>query len=667
MKCGHPCQKYCHGYDCNQQKCKKIVTELNPNCKLGIHECFKKCYEEFGRCEEIVDKELKCKHIIKCECYKDIKMIICNQKCEKKLPCNHIKKECICSQNINEIKCTEICNKKLPCGHLCQGLCYKCLKGTLHAKCSVICGRMLPCGHICKQKCSSQCLCSENCQNECPHSNCPKKCCEICIECKDNCLMGCNHSKCDKKCYEFCSRKPCEKRCEKLMKCGHQCYGLCGERCPEVCRICNPNEECFVNDFFYGIELDDECLLYKTKCEHIFDFKKFDKYMTMKPNKNIQMYTCPQCKSLLIWEPRYQNLIKNIFIDIQRIKTMSIDKNLGKDDKTFYLKSKKLVEEILNKTFRPKEKTDILINDKKTEQKINVFELLPKKNMLSNQRLFEYDHYDLEKKLPIIYNLCKNEFKDENDFNSRIITTYNLLTLAEKFIGIEYYFYVIKSKKLEKKEKKFLETFDVVKEYFQNFENQFNNFFFNDLKRKVDNMLYYSVLNLIKDSPINTNQLANDYGISIEDIKKSNFFLEIDLKKIYKTNIIDKEVLNLLNSLGTKWYKCPNNHLYTVGECGRPMEESICPHCKVKIGGTNHIPASGNIEVNLDQEMGNINKNQSNDGKKNNNLNQNRNNNYINFNQDQYNNQNNHQNLYQNNSMNKYKNKDKKDENCNAF
>jgi hypothetical protein len=167
------------------------------------------------------------------------------------------------------------------------------------------------------------------------------------------------------------------------------------------------------------------------------------------------MYTCPQCKNILIWEPRYQNLIKNNFKDIQKIKIMSLDKNLKEDDKTYYLKSKKFVEEILNKTYRPKEKTDILITNKMNEQKINIFELLPKKNMLSNQRIFEYDHYDLETKLPIIYNLCKKEFKDENDFNSRLITTYNLLTLAEKFMGIEYYSYIIKSKKEEEKEKLF--------------------------------------------------------------------------------------------------------------------------------------------------------------------------------------------------------------------
>ena len=37
--------------------------------------------------------------------------------------------------------------------------------------------------------------------------------------------------------------------------------------------------------------------------------------------------------------------------------------------------------------------------------------------------------------------------KGEKDIDSKKNTTYNLLTLAEKFMGIEYYAYIIKSEK----------------------------------------------------------------------------------------------------------------------------------------------------------------------------------------------------------------------------
>jgi len=137
-----------------------------------------------------------------------------------------------------------------------------------------------------------------------------------------------------------------------------------------------------------------------------------------------------------------------------------------------------------------------------------------------------------------------------------------------------------------------------------------------------------------------------------------------------------------ISELGKKWYKCPNNHLYTVGECGRPMEESICPQCNIKIGGRNHIPATGNEEVNLDQEMKNINNNANNNQKGNNNLNLNQNNyinqlrNNLNPNQNNYinqlrnnlnPNQNNVQDRFQNDFKNNDKNNEKKNENCNIL
>ena len=144
-----------------------------------------------------------------------------------------------------------------------------------------------------------------------------------------------------------------------------------------------------------------ERFIYKTEYGHYFEVKGFDQYI--QSIQNIQMYTCPQCKNLLIWEPRYQNSIKNIFSDIQKIKKLSLDKNLGKYDNTFFLKSKSIVDKILNESFRKREKTDILINDKSNEQIINIFEMLPK-NMYSNKRMFEYEHYMTKNyQFPIIY------------------------------------------------------------------------------------------------------------------------------------------------------------------------------------------------------------------------------------------------------------------------
>ena len=41
------------------------------------------------------------------------------------------------------------------------------------------------------------------------------------------------------------------------------------------------------------------------------------------------------------------------------------------------------------------------------------------------------------------------------------------------------------------------------------------------------------------------------------------------------------------------WYTCANGHPFTVGECGLPMQRSVCPQCGAPVGGQSHQPAAG--------------------------------------------------------------------------
>ncbi|XP_068269102.1 E3 ubiquitin-protein ligase RNF213 [Nyctibius grandis] len=42
-----------------------------------------------------------------------------------------------------------------------------------------------------------------------------------------------------------------------------------------------------------------------------------------------------------------------------------------------------------------------------------------------------------------------------------------------------------------------------------------------------------------------------------------------------------------------RWYRCPNGHPCTVGECGRPVETSRCLDCGAQVGGVQHKPLPG--------------------------------------------------------------------------
>ena len=54
------------------------------------------------------------------------------------------------------------------------------------------------------------------------------------------------------------------------------------------------------------------------------------------------------------------------------------------------------------------------------------------------------------------------------------------------------------------------------------------------------------------------------------------------------------------------WYKCPKGHIYTVGNCTRPMEFAKCPTCGAPIGGKNHEDVRGVVRVGTTDEMRDI-------------------------------------------------------------
>jgi hypothetical protein len=68
----------------------------------------------------------------------------------------------------------------------------------------------------------------------------------------------------------------------------------------------------------------------------------------------------------------------------------------------------------------------------------------------------------------------------------------------------------------------------------------------------------------------------------------------------------DDEFQSLLQASGhVGWYKCPNGHPYSVGNCTWPMEETRCPvpGCGKKIGGSNHKAVAGVTRMDRDRML----------------------------------------------------------------
>lgn len=55
--------------------------------------------------------------------------------------------------------------------------------------------------------------------------------------------------------------------------------------------------------------------------------------------------------------------------------------------------------------------------------------------------------------------------------------------------------------------------------------------------------------------------------------------------------ISEKERVQIVKAMGFPrghWFKCPNGHIYVIGDCGGAMQRGTCPECKEVIGGINH-------------------------------------------------------------------------------
>ena len=352
LPCGHACPRLCHIRDSDHKSvvCTKICRKplsCGHFCQSKCLQCkkLKKCKP----CTQYTKQDLRCGHRVEaiCSARADISCLVpcnktlpckhqcqnlCSQPCTlkctkllmKKLPCSH-HNEVRCYKEPDKVSCLHRCGATLDCGDICEGTCGSCKQGKLHVQCKKKCDRTLMCGHNCDFPCPNVCPpCNKVCNNYCIHSECRKKCYEPCEPCMEQCEWKCDHLSCTKPCGELCNRPPCNRPCMETLKCRHPCIGLCGERCPNKCLICDKDE---VRDIFLGREDEEDARYIQLQdCDHIFEIHDFDQWMNMdtigSTNKEemVQFKACPRCTTPIRKSLRYGNIVKKVLLAINVIK-----------------------------------------------------------------------------------------------------------------------------------------------------------------------------------------------------------------------------------------------------------------------------------------------------------------------------------------------------------
>nr|XP_054769133.1 NFX1-type zinc finger-containing protein 1-like [Lytechinus pictus] len=403
LKCGHICEAKCHtklqSNICEERvektlscghtytllcstntdsiRCTKITKKLLPCGHEIIDEC-----SSNAKCSKIVKKKLPCGHKVYMMCSTDVETEKCEEMCEKELPCGHSCKEICarpCTKNCQEliarndwpcgheitVKCSDEsdacyipCGELLKCGQPCKGTCGGCSQGLYHLPCNETCKKKLVCGHQCNLKCGAPCLsCKKKCSRRCRHLQCNLLCsdpCEGIDECMKRCKWRCDHYECKKLCFELCDRPPCDEPCPKPKKCGHPCIGLCGEICPNKCRICDKGDEQL--RFFGTEDIKTARYIQLEDCGHYFEVKALDHFLGLgKKNDGTETFTklsvkaCPSCEKPIQLSRRYGNLLKKSL----KIKPLIVEKlKHASDEDKYFLSQVTLAIESARETIR---------------------------------------------------------------------------------------------------------------------------------------------------------------------------------------------------------------------------------------------------------------------------------------------------------------------------
>ena len=361
LECGHVCEKACHVMDPEHKEYKCMKTCNKVTCEYR-HKCTRRCHQECGECMKLVLKKIPiCGHETWVTCHVPAEQWICKEPCSRILPCGHSCKEACghtctekceslvlkkwdpcghvktvpCQTDPRKSPCPRKCTDLLSCGHKCKGTCGKCRNGKLHQACSHPCKRTLVCGHECQEPCTKECPpCQQQCENRCVHSKCQGKCGNTCVPCKEPCQWQCQHQTCSMLCSEPCDREPCTEPCTRLLPCNHQCIGLCGEKCPFLCRVCKPGD---VNEIFFGTEDEDDAKFVELEdCGHVLEVTGLDHWMNTESESSesitIQLKSCPKCKTPIRRNLRYGKLINAMLNDINNVKEKIFGSQLDIED-----------------------------------------------------------------------------------------------------------------------------------------------------------------------------------------------------------------------------------------------------------------------------------------------------------------------------------------------
>lgn len=391
----------------------------------------------------------------------------------------------------------------------------------------------------------------------------------------EKCSWQCEHVKCTKLCSEPCDRELCEHPNKGLLeKCGHASIGVCGEKMPRLCRICNKDE---VEEIFFGDEDEEYARFIELEdCKHIIEVQGLIHWMKSEPDaaesnsenanrSSIQLKKCPKCKTEIRNTKALNTFIQACLKDVHQVKLITCGRPLENRalQRDLNDKVKHILSEQLSTRFTPIF-TDIFNKTTYNQPNKNNFDPKPKQLLVELNNKFTLAEslqqicMQFEKRNQKVKNICdKSITKFEERIHKAIVFIKEYRNSDQKRHDIET-------------EISFLQIMGKV-------IVDANVKPFNETGKRLLN----DAFELAHKHGSATENVQNEFKKIVNEAFKHSTGLGISLEE-------KNMVLQAMKLTRGHWFKCPNGHVYCIGDCGGATVESICPECKERIGGGNH-------------------------------------------------------------------------------
>lgn len=374
--------------------------------------------------------------------------------------------------------------------------------------------------------------------------------------------------------------------------------------CPPLCRICH--KEQLTEFILYGNEEEDDARYFRNlsfkkdvlklyfpfhrfifleDCKHTIEVEGMDHWMEMKTEetREIQMKCCPRCKTIIRSCYRYGNVIKRNFKDIVEVKRVILRSRVSAKDFT---------EKILSKIKELQTTNEQLV----TALKHNVSDVMRKgleecrlsispnimQKKIQYKSLSDDSRYILEVQMDI-FNRLLGLMKNAPALKSMVMKR----PLLEDFLN-----------RVQRLIETLLRRDNLAQKEYECFT------------KEVDRLDLLRAFYLLKSAPYVpvhvTSEITQLDAMLLKNVKPlqdgqvtiiKDMMQKIGNKLNTGLGISNEEREQVLQAMGLRqghWFKCPNGHIYAIGDCGGAMQEAVCNECGARIGGGSHTLRSDN-------------------------------------------------------------------------